>query len=78
MSLQGAAGPEELVFYVNGRKVSVARTECGERGAAVAEVAPKGMGIDSVSSEFCLMPAEVFLPMSFLLGKKRISLQLLL
>lgn len=43
MSLQGAAGTEELIFYVNGRKVSVAREECGERGAAVPEVTATGV-----------------------------------
>lgn len=52
MSLQGAAGAEELIFYVNGRKVSVVRKECGGRGAAVPEVTPKSMGTDLFSSDF--------------------------
>lgn len=55
MSLQGAAGAEELIFYVNGRKVSVVRKECGGRGAAVPEVTPKSMGTDLFSSDLFLV-----------------------
>lgn len=48
MSLQGAVGAEELIFYVNGRKVSVVRRESGERATAVLKVAPKDVGTDRI------------------------------
>lgn len=48
MSLQGAVGAEELIFYVNGRKVSVVRRESGERATAVLKVAPKVVGTDRI------------------------------
>lgn len=50
MSLQGAVGAAELVFYVNGRKVSVVGRESEERVTAVLKVATKGVCTDRIQS----------------------------
>lgn len=48
MSLQGAAGADELIFYVNGRKVSAAVRRSGERAVAVPEVTLNGVGTNEI------------------------------
>lgn len=48
MSLQGAAGADELIFYVNGRKVSAAVRGSRERAVAVPEVTLKGVGTNEI------------------------------
>lgn len=72
MSVRGAAA-DDLIFYVNGRKVSVARRECGERVAADPKVTLRSVGMDLVSSDLTecshKLP-EALVPISLLIGSE--------